>query len=89
MIVLGEKLRWVPWATQSGLEVELETLFSLELCMRPTLLMTSERLLYADHVRYIWSRDICGSSVESVWRVDQVFPVVCTSIQIVVTLGYE
>jgi hypothetical protein len=51
--------------------------------------MTSERLLYADHVRYIWSRDICESSVESVWRVDQVFPVVCTSIQIVVTLGYE
>jgi hypothetical protein len=27
MIVLGEKLRWVPWATQSGWEVESRALF--------------------------------------------------------------
>jgi hypothetical protein len=33
-----------------------------------------ERLLYVDHVRHIWSRAICGPSVESVWRVGQVFP---------------
>jgi hypothetical protein len=27
------------------------------------LLMTSERLLYVDCVRYVWSRAICGLSV--------------------------
>jgi hypothetical protein len=31
-------------------------------------------LLYADHVRYIWSWTICGLSVGSVWRVGWVFP---------------
>jgi hypothetical protein len=34
---------------------------------------TSERLLYAYHVRYVWSRTLCGLSMESIWRVDQVF----------------
>jgi hypothetical protein len=33
-----------------------------------------KRLLYVDHVRYVWSWTICGLSVESVWRVDRVFP---------------
>jgi hypothetical protein len=53
------------------------------------LLHICERLLYVDHVRYVWSRAICGLSVESVWRVGQVFPTECTSIRIFVTLGYE
>jgi hypothetical protein len=38
------------------------------------LMGTSERLLYMDHMRYVWSRDIHRPSVKSVWRVDQVFP---------------
>jgi hypothetical protein len=38
------------------------------------LMGTSERLLYVDYVRYVWLRVIHGSSVESVWRIDQVFP---------------
>jgi hypothetical protein len=33
-----------------------------------------ERLLYIDHMRYVWSRAICGPSVKSVWRVGWVFP---------------
>jgi hypothetical protein len=32
-----------------------------------------ERLLYMDHVRYVWSWTIRGLSVESVWRVGWVF----------------
>jgi hypothetical protein len=32
---------------------------------------------------------IRGLSAGCVWRVDQVFPAGCTSIQIIVTLGYE
>jgi hypothetical protein len=45
------------------------------------MLMTSERLLYADHVRYVGSRAISGPSVECVWRIDQVFfHARCTSI---------
>jgi hypothetical protein len=33
-----------------------------------------ERLLYVDHVRYVWSRAIRGLSVESMWHVGRVFP---------------
>jgi hypothetical protein len=33
-----------------------------------------ETLLYVDHVRYVWSWTIRGSSVRSVWRVGRVFP---------------
>jgi hypothetical protein len=32
-----------------------------------------ERLLYVDHVRYVWSWTIRGPSVKSVWRVSRVF----------------
>jgi hypothetical protein len=63
--------------------------FSREQCIRPTLLMTHERLLYADHMRYVWSRAIRGPNVECVWRVDQVFTAGCTSIRIAATLRYE
>jgi hypothetical protein len=48
--------------------------FARQQCIRPTLLMTHERLLYMDHVRYVWSRTICGLSVENVWRVGRGFP---------------
>jgi hypothetical protein len=89
MVVLGEKLMWVPRATQSGWEVELGALFlrssaSVQPCWR-----LYERLLFANHVRYIWSRVIRGPRVECVWCVDQVSPTGCTSIQIIVTLRYE
>jgi hypothetical protein len=33
-----------------------------------------EKLLYVDHVRYVWSRAIRRPSVESVWRVGRIFP---------------
>jgi hypothetical protein len=33
-----------------------------------------EWLLYVDFVRYVWTCTICGLSMESVWRVGQVFP---------------
>jgi hypothetical protein len=48
-----------------------------------------ERLLYVDHVRYVWSWTIRGLSVESVWSVGWVSPAGCTSIRITATLGYE
>jgi hypothetical protein len=54
----------------AGLRGGGRSTFSQEQCIRPTLLMTHLRLLYADHVRYIWSRVICGPSVENVWCVD-------------------
>jgi hypothetical protein len=47
--------------------------FSWEQCIHPTLLMTHERLLYVDHVRYVWLRAIRGPSVKNVWHVGWVF----------------
>jgi hypothetical protein len=57
---------------------------SVQICWR-----LYERLLYVDHVRYVWPWAIRGLSVESVWRVGWVSPVGCTSIRIAATLGYE
>jgi hypothetical protein len=42
---------------------------SVQICWR-----LCERLLYVDHVRYVWSRAIRGLSVESMWHVGRVFP---------------
>jgi hypothetical protein len=89
MAMLEEKLMRVPWATYLGYEVKSGALFLESSSIRPTLLMTHERLLYAVHVRYVWPRAIRGLSVECVWRVDQVSPTGCTLIRITVTLGYE
>jgi hypothetical protein len=52
-----------------GLRGGVGSTFSWEQCIHPTLLMTHERLLYADHVRYIWLRVERGPSMESVWHV--------------------
>jgi hypothetical protein len=38
------------------------------------LMGTSERLLYMDRVRYVWSRAIREPNVECMWHFDQVFP---------------
>jgi hypothetical protein len=35
---------------------------------------TSELLLYTNHVRYVWLRDIRRPSMKNMWRVDQFFP---------------
>jgi hypothetical protein len=48
------------------LECSWESLFLKSSGIRPNLLVTRERLLYADHVRYVWSRAICELSVENV-----------------------
>jgi hypothetical protein len=61
--------------------------FSRERCICPTLLMTRERLLYVDHVKYVWSETIRGLSVGCLWCVGRVSPTGCTSIRIVATLG--
>jgi hypothetical protein len=63
--------------------------FSWEQCISLTQLMTRERLLYTDHMRYVWSRTIHGLSVGCMWCVGLVSPVGCISIQITTTLGYE
>jgi hypothetical protein len=34
--------------------------------IRPNLSVSHKRLLYVDHMRYIWSRVICGPSVQNV-----------------------
>jgi hypothetical protein len=47
--------------------------------IHPNLSMTCERLLYVDHMRYVWSRTIRGVLVGF-------FPAGCTSIRIAVTL---
>jgi hypothetical protein len=39
----------------AGLRAGVGSTFPREQCICPTLLMTRERLLYADHVRYVWS----------------------------------
>jgi hypothetical protein len=44
LVGLGEKLRWVPWTTQPGWEVESGALFLGSSSIRPTLLATHERL---------------------------------------------
>jgi hypothetical protein len=63
-----------------GVRGGVRSTFSPEQCIYQTLLSIKERLLYADHMRYVWSRDIRGPSVECVWHVDQVPPAGCTSI---------
>jgi hypothetical protein len=56
-----------------GLRGGVGSNFSQEQCIYPTLLTTHERLLYADHVRYVWSRATHGPSVESMWHIGRVF----------------
>jgi hypothetical protein len=70
-------------------ELESGALFLGSSSIYPTLLTTSESLLYVDHMRYVWSRVICGQSVRSMWHVEHVSPVGCTFIQITASLGYE
>jgi hypothetical protein len=89
MARLGEKLRQLPRATQPVWEVESGALFRRSSSIHLMLLMTHERLLYVDHVRYVCSRAIHSQSVESVWCVGRVFPAGCTSVRIVTTLRYE
>jgi hypothetical protein len=48
--------------------------FSQEQWLYPTLSVTRQGLLYIDHVRYVWSRTICGLSVECMWIVGRIFP---------------
>jgi hypothetical protein len=74
MVGFGEKLMRVPRATQQGWEVESGALFLGSGSIHPTLLMTHEMLLHANHVRYVWSRAIREPSVECVWCVGRVFP---------------
>jgi hypothetical protein len=42
--------------------------------IRPNLSVAQERLLYMDHVRYVWSMAIYGLSMKSVWCIGQLFP---------------
>jgi hypothetical protein len=75
LAVRGEKLGGGPQIGQSacwGCSWESLFLRSSEIC--PNLSVTHERLLYVDHVRYIWSRVIHGLSVESMWYVRSDFP---------------
>jgi hypothetical protein len=77
----GEKLGGNPHIGQPacwGCGRESLFLGSSGICQN--LLATRERLLYVDHVRYVWSSAIRRLSVESVWCVGQVSPIGCTSI---------
>jgi hypothetical protein len=78
-----------PVGHSAGLRGGVGSTFSRGQCICPTLLTTHERLLYMDHVRYVWPGYICGPSMGCVWYVGRVSPVGCTSIRIVVTLGHE
>jgi hypothetical protein len=48
-----------------------------------------KRLLCTDCMRYVWSETIRRLSMGCVWLVGRVSPVMCTSIWISATLGYE
>jgi hypothetical protein len=74
MAVLGEKLKRDPRTTQSGWGVESRALFLRSSASVQSYWRPHERLLYMDHMRYVWSRVIHGPSVKSVWLVDRVFP---------------
>jgi hypothetical protein len=65
-------MRWPKTMVGSGDLWLLRLISGVGLCF--DLVGTSERFLYTDHVRYIWSRVIRGPSVKCVWCVDQVFP---------------
>jgi hypothetical protein len=73
MAVSREKLRWVPWTNQPGWEVESGALFLRSSSIRPMLLMTHERLLYVDCVKYVWSGTIRGLSTGGMWHIGRVF----------------
>jgi hypothetical protein len=53
--------------------IVLGVLFLRSSGIHQNLSVTHERLLFVDHVRYVWLRGIRGPSVESVWCVGQVF----------------
>jgi hypothetical protein len=75
LAVRGEKLGGDPQIGQPACwGYSRESLFLGSNGIRPYLLVTHERLLYVDHVRYVWSRIIHGTSVESVWHAGQIFP---------------
>jgi hypothetical protein len=75
LAVRGEKLDGDPQIGQPACwRCSRESLFLRSCEIHPNLLSTREKLLYADYVRYIWSGSICGSSVESVCHIGQVFP---------------
>jgi hypothetical protein len=98
MVTLPPLLQWLSWernwvrthrsASRHAVDCVGRS-FSRERWLCPSLLTTREKLLHMDHVRYVWSRVIRRPSMKCVWRVDQVFPVACISIQITATLGYE
>jgi hypothetical protein len=78
---VGEKLDGVPKIGQPVCRgYSQEFLFLESTGIYPNLLVTRERLLCIDRMRYVWSRTIRGLSVGCVWCVGQVSPTRCTSI---------
>jgi hypothetical protein len=70
----GREAGYGPMDHSAGLRVVSGALLlgsseSIQICWR-----LCERLLYVDHMKYVWSWTIRGLSVESVWRVGRVFP---------------
>jgi hypothetical protein len=75
MTVREEKLGGVLWIGQPVCwRYSQESLFLRSSVICLNLLVTYERLLYANYVRYVWSRTIRGPSMKNMWRVGQVFP---------------
>jgi hypothetical protein len=60
MVVLEEKLRRVPWTTQSGREVESGALFQGSISIRPTLLGQRERLPHTGTTNRKRMSGVCG-----------------------------
>jgi hypothetical protein len=79
---LADRMAVVLWIVSGALLLRCSG--SVQICWQ-----LYERLLYVDHVRYVWSWTIRGLSVESVWRVGWVSPAGCTSIWIAATLRCE
>jgi hypothetical protein len=72
---LKRETRYGPVGWLAGvLWIMLGALFLRSNEIRPNPSMFHKRLLYVDHVRYIWYWIIRRLGVESVWRVGRVFP---------------
>jgi hypothetical protein len=71
----GRETRYGPACRSAGvLWIMSGVLFLGSSGIRPNLSASHKRLLYVDHVRYVWSWTILGLSTESMWHVGQVFP---------------
>jgi hypothetical protein len=70
---LARETGYGPTDRTAGMLWIMSGAFSLGSSDSVTLSTTHERLLYTDHMRYIWLRAIRETSVENMWCVGRIF----------------